>query len=427
MTGVGITTKTVVEYSVGTSVSLTELGDATQVSRGDLLVLLERASARLTRELALPEAAFQVVGDRVLAQGVAGLVELAPRIALEVVPKFLDASDPDWREDFFVFAVLSRYGRILDRDVVSGGYGAPKDLATLIGRTALRLHGPNERLPLRIYRTRRWRGFDASGELDEEDLLVPDPDGFAQSSVVLERNNIYTSVIGDAMRTLASEVAEPITRRRLDRIGQSYPPATRRTSRPPRRVPSRHARWQPLYDLALTISAGRRVDYAGDSLATLGYAIKTSDGWQDFLSLALETSLGAGAVHRGRSYVLGMRSAKEVETTPDLTLDLPAGPLLVDAKYKGRASRQLDAVSAADLYEAFAFARSAKLKKIVLVFPRGSALARTAVGTVEQFDAVEIEGLQVVGVHVECRGLAARGAFPIFARGLADSLSSIGR
>lgn len=346
-------------------------------------------------------------------------------LELEVSPKFLGTDEPDWREDFFVFAAISRYGRILDRDIVGGGYGSPRDLGTLIGRTALRLYEPNQRHPLRLYRTVSWREFEAEGDVDEEEVVVPSPDGFLQSSVSLERDNVFTGVIGRAFRTLTSEVREPSTRQRVDRVAAAFPKPGPSTRRPPAHVPARHRRWQPLYELSKMVVQGSRVDYSGQSLGALGYAIKTADGWQDFVSLALETILGTESVQRGKQYVLGTRSGVEVKTTPDLSVVFPGATVLVDAKYKGRSPKPTTAISAADVYEAFAFTRSAGIKRIVLVYPRSAALPRIVVGSVEVFDEVLVEDMVIIGAHVESRGLAEPSGFGEFAKGLAAGLQAL--
>lgn len=425
MTTLGSARATVTEYAPELSSNIGSLAAASGRDRSELIVLLAGCSARLQADLALPDPPIQLIGDSIHVSGVAGLVEVAPRLELEVSPKFLGTDEPDWREDFFVFATLSRYGRILDRDVVGGGFGGRRDLGTLIGRTALRLHERNQRYPLRLYRTVRWRAFEAEGELDEEEVLSPDTDGFLQSAVSLKRDNIFTGVIGSAFRILASEVTEPSTRKRVERVAQSYPNSGRSQRRLPARVPTRHARWQPTYELSKTVIRGSRIDYSGQSLGAIGYAIKTADGWQDFVSLALETSLGAGNVTRGRRYVLGTRAGEEVKTTPDLSVVVPAGSLVVDAKYKGRSPRPTLQIGAADLYESFAFSRASGVARVVLLYPRAASLPRVATGQTEQFDEVTVEGTVVTALNVECRGMSQLGGFRAFSEALASRLRAI--
>ena len=195
----------------------------------------------------------------------------------------------------------------------------------------------------------------------------------------------------------------------MERVAETYPGRVRLDRRPPKVVPTRHGRWQPLYDLSKTVVGGSRVDYSGQLLGALGYAIKTADGWQDFVSLALETALGTNAVQRGRQYLLGTRSGIDVKTTPDLSVQFAGSTLLVDAKYKGRSPKSMTSVSAADIYEAFAFCRSASIRRIALVYPRSSALPRIAVGSTSIFDEVLIEDTTVIGLNVECRGRGGRG------------------
>ena len=122
--------------------------------------------------------------------------------------------------------------------------------------------------------------------------------------------------------------------------------------------------------------------------------------------------MGSAAVQRTRPYRLGTRASSDVLTTPDLTVKIGSKVLLVDAKYKGRAWRPLNRIGAADLYEAFAFARAAKLDEVVLMYPRPASLPRTPLGSLSAFDEVLVESCRIVGVDVECRGISLSRRLP---------------
>lgn len=70
--------------------------------------------------------------------GVAGLLRLNDRVEIEVVPKFFDPADDNWRADFFLLAVLVRTGHLLVADEVAAGIEDRGDLATLVARALLR-------------------------------------------------------------------------------------------------------------------------------------------------------------------------------------------------------------------------------------------------------------------------------------------------
>jgi 5-methylcytosine-specific restriction enzyme subunit McrC len=412
------------EYATGGSASIDHLATSLGVERDAAAQLLGRCSERLRLTLSMADSPLTIVGDEVRAAGVAGLVEVSPGFDLEVSPKFLGTEVAGWREDFFVFAVLSRYGAILERDVVSGGFGSPNDLATLISRTALRLYDHNRRYPIRSYRNRRWRAFEADGELDEEDLVVPASDGFLQSASALTRENVHTTVMGRAFDTLAREVRDPGTRERVRRVGKSFP-RQRSLGRVPPSVPARHRRWQQLFDLSRFVLRGARLDYSQTNVPALGYAIKTADAWQDFVSLALESSLGSAQVRRTTPYTLGARATQEVTTTPDLTVLFGTATALVDAKYKGRAWAPAQHVAAADLYEAFAFSRASSIDHVILVYPRPFQATQLATVSVTAFDEVLVETSIITAVDVECRGLSKPRGFGTFANTLVAGLAAI--
>lgn len=403
--------------------AIVTLAEQSGRSRSEIAHLLAIASDRLQRELSVPDRPIEVSGDAIRVTGVAGLLRIAAGVELEVSPKFLGTDDPTWRSDFFIFASLSRFGRIFETEPVFGGYGERGDLATLVGRTAAGMFRTNRRRPLRLYQRRAWDGFDLEGDLDDEAIVAPSDAGFTQSAVSLTAENSFNGVLRDAFATLLPEIRHLDTRRQVERAAISLPrrsgPMPRRL---PTRVPSRARHWQPLYDLALQITAGFGINYVGTSTTAPGYAMKTSNAWEDVVSLALEARMGRVAVRRQPRFPWASRDGKKIPTRPDLIVTYPLGAVVVDAKYKGRATDQARAISAADLYESFAFARACGLPHVLLVYPRPHFQPRLEVGEPVVFDRIDVEDRIVIGVEVECRGLATHGGFTQFATRLSKGL-----
>lgn len=424
MTGFTPARLALTEY-VSEPTALGDLEAATGRTAPALMQLMAFASERLRYELALPWSPIEVTPNGLQVSGLAGLLRIAPGIEVEVAPKFLGTSDPTWRGDFFIVASISRFGRVLDADPVFGGYGERGDLATLVGRTAVRLHAANHRRPLRLYRRREWSEFGIEGDVDPEAVLVPGEQGIAQTSISLEGNNVFNQVMGEGFRTILPEIRDPDVRRQVLRAGSALPrlprPSPRRV---PARVPNRHRQWQTLYDLARQVVAGFGIEYAGRELLAPGYAVKTADAWQDLVSFALEATLGGAVVRRAVQYDLGTRGADVVKVTPDLTVTFPLGDVLVDPKYKGRAEDTSRGVVPADLYEAMAFARASSLGRVLLVYPRPAARPKVGLGTAETFDRVDLDGLTVLGLEIECRGLSESGGFQTFSSNLAAELEA---
>jgi 5-methylcytosine-specific restriction enzyme subunit McrC len=406
--------------------ALGDLASRTSQPVSELAHLLVTASERLKRELAVPFQPIEVAGDGVRVSGIAGLVRVAPGLELEVAPKFLGVDDASWRADFFVVASISRFGRVLETDSVAGGFGERGDLATLVGRTGVRLYWANHRRPIRLYRRRQWVDFDVDGDVDAEALIAPSEDGFGQEAVSLERNNTFNQVLGVAFASLLPEIRDPDVRRQVGRVAASLPRLPRnRPGRFPSLVPARHRDWQTLYALGRQVMAGFGVDYVGRELLAPGYAVKTADAWQDLVSFALEAQLGTKASKRLASFPWAARGTAPVSVTPDVSVSFPSANALVDAKYKGRRDDDERRISSSDLYESYAFSRASGRSTVLLVYPRTAGLPRLALGSGREFDRVTVDDTTVVGVEVECRGLAQRGGFRTFATALVAALEMI--
>src|SRR5579884_1039174 len=75
--------------------------------------LLRSAGERVSRLLSLGNNPITVDANTVNVGGIAGLLRVAPRFELEVVPKFLSKDSSRWREDFFYLSMLSHHGSLL--------------------------------------------------------------------------------------------------------------------------------------------------------------------------------------------------------------------------------------------------------------------------------------------------------------------------
>src|SRR6266403_4825312 len=108
----------IVEYGAATNIEqeALRLGITSEVLRK----VLEQAASRLSDVLQVSDPIlFERGGFRVA--GVAGLIRLTNWLELEVCPKFLDPADAGWRDDFFLIATLTRYGRVLPKEALQSG------------------------------------------------------------------------------------------------------------------------------------------------------------------------------------------------------------------------------------------------------------------------------------------------------------------
>jgi 5-methylcytosine-specific restriction enzyme subunit McrC len=390
----------------------------------EIVAALGQASRRLRKVQRMKVEPIQIDGDHVEVSGVAGLVRIEPGLELEVAPKFLGAESPGWREDFFRIAGLTRRGWILPHEEIAASRGHSNDLASLVGNVMVSLFKHEERLPIRVYDRRRWSAFEIDGDLDEESVVLPSDEGFAQEKIVFERRNRYNEVIGEAARLLVPSVENQDIRRQLQRMGVIL--SARRRPRPlatvPPQVPSRHRRWQQLYDVSRSVLTGFSMRYGEDEAPAPGFVLKTWSAWEDLLHLALQTGLPGSVVSGQHPHRLGQRNGGDLSVRPDGTVSGGMDGFLWDAKYKAEWEEGKQRISAPDLYEANAFLQAADRRRIVLLYPRLATQPLAACGSTDRFETVELSTGVIEGIFVEARGIGASGGFQRFATNLAAGI-----
>lgn len=410
---------------------LHSLAQQTTVPASKFRLLIEKTSARIESALSLGTA-FERSDERIRPVGFAGLLRLGPGIELEIRPKFLPESTPNWREDFFTVATIARYGHILPRDALLAGIGEKGDLADLIARTVVHMYNSNRSRPLRLYQHRTWMNTHLDGELDPESLFMPEDDGFAQSGLILDRQNPYNQTTHEAMTILVSEVRNGDLMRQLTAARcHLSPQIAERRFRVRSRLPSRHRRWQDLFDLSLAVTKGFGAKYGGPLAPSMpGYIIKTADAWESLVLTAVRYGLPSFSVTK-KIHRLGFRSVagqtQPIDTTPDITVSRGPEQFLIDAKYKGRhmsGSREHLSIQATDLYEALAFLQAGETKRCFLVYPTVPRVTPFSEppGSSFVFERNEINGREVFGVAALVSGISRPGGFRTFASNLSDFL-----
>lgn len=390
---------------------------------------LAKTSSRLNRDLRLGRSPFVLEGNSLTVEDVAGLVRCAPEFELEVIPKFLDGSLPTWREDFFFLASLTRFGRIIPSSQVLAGRASRADVPALIASAMIGMFEGIERRPLRAYRSRLVTDYSADGSVDEETLVLPRADGFSQSQYVLDRSNKFSAVIGAAIQRLLPDIRDSQLHRRLSRAGRTLPkPEGRlRVSRLPRSVPSRHRRWQPLYELARYVLEGYGVSYEPQGLYGPAFVLKTPKAWEDVVLKALKLGSTQALVRAQPTFTLGHKGqGQKVKVNPDGSFHAAGcDKILVDAKYKGRSGLVTKAVARADLYEALAFAKAAKVQRVVLAYPGADEASNLKPGELVRIDSYNLDSIEVEAVQVVCRGIGSRGGFFAFSKRFATSVRAL--
>lgn len=399
------------------------------ISSPEAASLLDAASVRLRRELRLRSAPMERQGDSLRVDGVAGLIKISSQLELEVAPKFLGSFWPEWRSDFFVLAVLSRYGTLLPFERLMAGFGARGDLAALVGRAMIEEYRQNQRRPLRTYRRETVRDFSLDGDVAADELLLRDPDGYEQARLVLARSNPYNAVLHAATHRLLPEIGNPEIRLQLSRMRGELAPQLPPPRQRPARVPGRHRGWRPLYELGRQVLDGFGVDLAGAIYAVSpGYVMRTAKAWEDLVTLALRLGLTGTQVQAQRGFHLGFRNGRAFDTTPDVVVTTSDSLMLVDAKYKTRTSVSEPRIDTADIYEGLAFMRASGAKKLALLYPQpmGDVAAPPAqLGGSTLFESITVGDENIQGFLIEVRGISQREGLHHFANHLGTTMASL--
>ena len=409
-----------------------EISSGSRIPIGRARELLRNSAARVRRLLRLEANPVSWADDGVQFQNVAGILLVAPRVELEVAPKFLGDA-PGWREDFFLLATLSSHGRLLDREGLNSSSRETSDLATLIGRSLVEMYNQNRRRPLRAYRRLPHTGFSLEGDFDAEDLTFPGEDGFDQEVTTFTSKNSYNAVLRAAASRLAGVVPDVETRARLEHVAQRLPRQAVPTRLSERRLPSRGRSWQPAYDLAVDILRGFGGTFDPKNLFAPGFVVSTWQIWEDLVSVALRLGFGPSGVsvqprHRLGSRVVGGVSTP-VNVRPDcvVAVETESGRrrVVVDAKYKGNVDRGERSVSSSDTYEALAFSRATGVDEVVLVYPMTVGNGPTPLGLVGcagEFASIRVENTVIRAVEVGVRGVSETNGLRRFAGALRSEI-----
>jgi 5-methylcytosine-specific restriction enzyme subunit McrC len=367
---------------------------------------------------------------------VAGILALNHFLRIEVVPKFLRIDSAKWREDFLWIAAQTHFGSLFRNFLLPLSTRKDANLFEIIAHTWLDHFERNQRGFIRNYVHTEWEDFSIDGDVDEEDLFYPTPNGFGQSGLRLSASNTYNRLLAEAARHLRSQVSSPDSLLRLDRaftrlaraIGTAPP---RHTSH---RILSRHQRWLPLLELSRLVLDSKTFGYSRSGQASLpSYILRTHEAWEVLVRLACRRAHPGNSVQKVR-FPLGFRQSgrgtARLNVTPDVTIGIAERQdVLVDAKYKTALGSESDAprsavVSNADIYESLAFMRAAKGDVIHLVYPEARDVFQDPrLG--QPLEVVSVGQQRIFALSVGVTGISESKGFQRFAMNVRDVLSDL--
>lgn len=418
---------------------LSEITNLTGFTLQQVRELIIKSGERAGQSIGHNTNPLSISANKIRAKDIAGIFRVAPNIEIEVAPKFLglDSDNENWREDFFFLATLSKHGRLLETDHLKSRSGERSDLHTLVARSMVNMYWINKRRPLRTYNIKQSSEFAFDGEVDPEDILLPSPDGFIQTSIVFDKQNPYNATILAAARSILPNLRDPSTIAQLQRMIDSLSPQKNIVQKSVTfNFPNRSKRWQTLYDLSVDVLNGFGLTLKAGKAIAPGYVLDTWRVWEDFLGIALRLGFGSEYVKTQVSSKLGIRQrfskgkiegSHNANVRPDVTVFTTSDrdiSFLIDAKYKGNVLYGKNRIAESDLYEALAFSRATNCKTVILCYP-SMASSRLELGEVVQFEKIIVDDIKIFGVEIESKGISKKLGLSIFSKRCSEQLNRI--
>jgi hypothetical protein len=399
------------------------------ISKYKIREYLTLTGDRLAKELNFNSSPLLISSQSVKAIKFSGLLQIAPGIELEVIPKFLSMHSNTWREDFFYIATLSKHGYLLNSDRLSASISNTDNLHNLIALAFSKMYLNNSRKPLRTYTQKVVTEYSYDGEVDFVDLFHPSSDGYKQDIVTYNKYNKYNSVIYTAARNILPNLTEPRVIRLIERIISDLSPQKTTNVITKNKLPSRTKHWQPLYDLSVDILSGLGLSMKNGNFQVPGYVIDSWRCWESLIGIILSKNKSMFEIKTQKKFKLGTRnsiSITDANVQPDFIVKTHGESektFLVDAKYKNNAKANRNRISESDIYESIAFMRASKCHQTILVYPGREDSSRS--GYLKVFETVDVGDLTIIGVELSILGISQRGALNEISTRFASSLLSV--
>lgn len=396
----------------------------------DTFLRLFRSTINNTRGL-FPKLDFveYLAGNAFRFTDIAGILNISPLQRIEIIPKFLNPSNNNWREDFLRIATITGHGQLFHHTLIPSARQNNLDLFELIASTWIGLFEASSRDLPRAYVNTRWEAFQLDGDIDEEDILLPEPDGFSQTGLLLSRANNLTQKLFRAASYLRPRVKAPANVLHLDRalstLSQSLREPHSRHHKP--FDSARASRWQPVLELSDIILSQNSLGFSGSGSSFLpGYLIRTAPSWETLVSIGMKKAFPELTISK-TPFVFARRvdhsgRSRSLHVTPDVTLSKNNSKiLLADAKYKvasDSGDRQTSCtISAQDVYESLAFLNATKCETIILFYPNKRSLSdNPTVG--QPVETVYHEQKRILAVSLGVAGISRPKGLDMFAENI---------
>lgn len=361
----------VAEY--GPPVTVTpRIAEALDISIAVAEQRLRSLGQRLARSHSLDKSPIRISGGTIQVVGIAGIVTLGSGLELHIRPKFAGTTD-DWQEDLLFLALFTSYGHLDPLQRIASRAGARNTMAELVARILTGMIIRNHRLPLKVRRKSVIHSFEPLDEIDPDLLLNPTEEGWEQTVYEMVRDNEYWATIYGGAMAVLPHVRDVHVASTLSETVRRWGVPISNPSRIRAKLPPRLSPWQPAYDLAYELLRNSGFSPGAGRSATFEFTMNTWRMWEALIERVLIMAFGADRVTLQPSYPIGTsirgRRSSDIDVVPDAVFVGEAGPLIIDAKYKGRSEKGFKGISPADRYEAMAFMQAVSCRKAVLVMP----------------------------------------------------------
>ena len=357
----------------GAFVPFAHAAEQLQLRPEDVRRLIDRALSSRGFE---PENSYETKGTMFRFAGICGLLPLDANRWIEIVPKFIDESNQDWREDFLWIVGKTSSNGINYATSIPSSSTKKTSLYDLVAKIWCDEFEKNERKLIRKYRQQSWRSFNLDGEIQGDLTDVASEDGFLQRGLVLTHKNPFNSLLREAADVLLRKAASPQVSQRLakaaERLGRRDPKFV--LSSVPE-LPARSTSWESCMNLSKVVISSDTIGYGKpEGMSMPSFIVKTHVTWE-LLTRQLCRSVYAGSTVSKATYDFGIRckagaKAGALAVTPDITIDMENNTrLLFDAKYKPGGQHGAVSISNADIYESLAFMEAAQCDDICLIYP----------------------------------------------------------
>ena len=337
---------------------------------------LHRVAERAARRLLLPEDAILTrTATGVRAGQVVGVLA-TPGPTLEVLPK-IDGDDGAVRAALVRMLAVALELRVADGEITALHTQRHDVLELLIRLFAARLLAAVRRGLPRRYRTRTEDLRLLRGRLDitrQLTQLAVRSDVLACRFDELSVNTPLNRVLKAAVSKLTGVTRSAATARCLAELAArlEFVNDTRSPLREPVRLDRSNTAFHDLYRLARMFLAGDWQSTASGSASGFALVFAMNDLFEAFIGRSVRRAVAPWQVHlqHAKHYAIEGQDGPLFRLKPDLVVDTPDGPLLLDTKWKrlDSADKTLS-IDSADIYQMQAYAHAYDAARLILVYP----------------------------------------------------------